>query len=430
MRTKRPVAVDELGVRAEFVSGQLHEKLFVTGKIPLALAEVYPQLVVDFGVKILQELPAGAGHGLVDLRAQFQLQLVERRLDLLGRAAALVNGGDPLLEIDARLDGPQHFVAGPEDALEERELLGQQLEDALVGLVLPVEEIDDDHVVLLPVTVAAADALLDALRVPGEVVVHHQGAELEVDALRAGLGGDHDLPLLAEVVYQGRPHVGRLRPGNAVGAGMAFEPFRVDRPREGIGVRSVEQHDPLPVGAVGQDPLEILLGTTRFGKDDRLAGCTRRSASAKARPSAAKSAWPLAFCVIETASERNSSRSTISCRIAARSSAVSGSTTGEVVFPLFGGFLQRFVILIQFVFQGLFGSFLAIFACKRVMSVLSAPAIANVDEAKSFRSTSVISDRWLAGKACSCRGADSPTRVVQAVFVLGRRELLNHGVPA
>ena len=104
------------------------------------------------------------GHGLVDLQAQFELELVEGGLDFLGLAAALVDGGDALLEVHAGFDGAQHLVAGAEDALEELELLGQQLEDALVGLVLAVEEVHHHHVVLLPVAVAAADALLDALR--------------------------------------------------------------------------------------------------------------------------------------------------------------------------------------------------------------------------------------------------------------------------
>ena len=141
-------------------------------------------------------------------QAQLELELVEGGLDLLGLAAVLVDGGDALLEIHAGLDGAEHLVAGAEDALEELELLGQQLEDALVGRVLAVEEVDDHHVVLLAVAMAAADALLDALRIPGQVVVHHQRAELEVDAFGAGLGGDHDAALLAEVVDQGRAHVG------------------------------------------------------------------------------------------------------------------------------------------------------------------------------------------------------------------------------
>ena len=49
---------------------------------------------------------------------------------------------------------------------------------------------------------AAADALLDALRVPRQVVVDDHRAELEVDALRGRLGGDHDRALVAEVVHE------------------------------------------------------------------------------------------------------------------------------------------------------------------------------------------------------------------------------------
>ncbi len=106
-------------------------------------------------------------------QAEFELELVEGSLDFVRLAAVLVDVGDALLEVHAGLDRAQHFVAGAEDAFEELELLGQQLEDALVGGVLAVEEVDDHHVVLLAVAMAAADALLDALRIPGQVVVHH-----------------------------------------------------------------------------------------------------------------------------------------------------------------------------------------------------------------------------------------------------------------
>ena len=110
---------------------------------------------------------------------------VEGRLDLLGLPALLVDRRDALLEVDAGLDGPEHFVAGPEHAVEQLELLGEELEDALIGRVLLVQEVDDHHVVLLAVAMAAADALLDPLRVPGQIVVDDQRAELEVDALGA-----------------------------------------------------------------------------------------------------------------------------------------------------------------------------------------------------------------------------------------------------
>ena len=119
----------------------------------------------------------------------------EGGVDLLGRAALLVDGEDALLEIHAGLDGAQHLVGGTEDAAEEAELLAQQFEHAAVGLVALVQEVDDHHVVLLPVAVAAADALLDALRVPGQVVVDDQRAELQVDAFRRGLGGEQDRSL-------------------------------------------------------------------------------------------------------------------------------------------------------------------------------------------------------------------------------------------
>ena len=45
---------------------------------------------------------------------------------------------------------------------------------------------------LLAVAMATADALLDALGIPGKVVVHDQRAELEIDAFRCGLSSDHN----------------------------------------------------------------------------------------------------------------------------------------------------------------------------------------------------------------------------------------------
>ena len=59
----------------------------------------------------------------------------------------------------------------------------------------------------LTVAMAAADALLDTLRVPRQIIIDHQGTELQIDALRPGLGGNHDAALLAEVIDQRRAHV-------------------------------------------------------------------------------------------------------------------------------------------------------------------------------------------------------------------------------
>jgi hypothetical protein len=41
---------------------------------------------------------------------------------------------------------------------------------------------------------ATPDALLNALRVPRQVVVDHQITELQVDTFRRGLGGDEECP--------------------------------------------------------------------------------------------------------------------------------------------------------------------------------------------------------------------------------------------
>ncbi len=52
------------------------------------------------------------------------------------------------------------------------------------------------------------DTLFDALRIPGQIIVHHQGTELEIDALSFGLGSDHDTALFSEIVHQRRTYVG------------------------------------------------------------------------------------------------------------------------------------------------------------------------------------------------------------------------------
>ena len=100
----------------------------------------------------------------------------------------------------------QDLVGGVEHGAEQLELLAQDLERQRLRHVVLGEEVDDGHVALLAVAVAAADALLDALRVPGQVVVHDGVAELEVQALGAGLGGDEHARAGAELVDQRQPH--------------------------------------------------------------------------------------------------------------------------------------------------------------------------------------------------------------------------------
>ncbi len=97
---------------------------------------------------------------------------------------------------------PRISSDAPNTPSKRLSFFSEQLEQARVRRVLPVEEVDDEHVPLLAVAVAPADALLHALRVPRQVVVHHQVAELEVEPLGAGLGADEDLRAVAELLHQ------------------------------------------------------------------------------------------------------------------------------------------------------------------------------------------------------------------------------------
>ena len=74
------------------------------------------------------------------------------------------------------------------------ELLEQPLQDAAFDGV-GGHEVEDQAVLALAVAVDAAHPLLEAVRVPGDVVVEEDVADLKVDPLARGLGGDQDLDL-------------------------------------------------------------------------------------------------------------------------------------------------------------------------------------------------------------------------------------------
>src|SRR5262249_1183278 len=133
--------------------------------------------------------------------------LVEIEFNLLRSATILVDVGDALFEVHAGFDAAEDFVACTKHAVEEFEFLIEQAVNVLVGGVSSVQEVDHDHIALLAVTVAAPDALLDALRVPWKIVVYNEGAELEVNPLGSGFGGNHQDGLFAEIVHERGAHV-------------------------------------------------------------------------------------------------------------------------------------------------------------------------------------------------------------------------------
>jgi hypothetical protein len=93
------------------------------------------------------------------LIAQLTLQFVKRGRDLLRSPALLVDRGDPLLEINTGLDSSQDFVAGAKYSFEKLKLLVQELKNALIGRVVLVDEVHNDNIVLLPISMAAPDTL-------------------------------------------------------------------------------------------------------------------------------------------------------------------------------------------------------------------------------------------------------------------------------
>ena len=100
-------------------------------------------------------------------------------------------------QVAQRLVSSKSLPEDVEDAAAEGlplllELLEQPLVDlALAGLL--GDEVPEVADLGLADAVDAAEALLDAVRVPGQVVVDHQVGALEVDALARRVGGDQDL---------------------------------------------------------------------------------------------------------------------------------------------------------------------------------------------------------------------------------------------
>src|SRR5258708_7895987 len=103
------------------------------------------------------------------------------------------------------------------------EFFREQFVNTLVSRVLTIEEIDNNDVVLLAIAMATANALLDTLWVPRQIVINNERTKLKVDAFRACLGCNHDASFFAEIIYQRGTHVGSFRTANTVGSLMPFK---------------------------------------------------------------------------------------------------------------------------------------------------------------------------------------------------------------
>ena len=85
----------------------------------------------------------------------------------------LVDADNALLKIHTGLNGSKHLIGGSEYAVKETKLFVEKLIYANVGGIGAIEKVNDNHVVFLPIAVAAADSLLNALRIPWHVVVDY-----------------------------------------------------------------------------------------------------------------------------------------------------------------------------------------------------------------------------------------------------------------
>ena len=225
LQHERVPALVEAGIGAEIEAGYLPEPLLKAIEI---VAAADADLFDNFLVEIIQELLPRFFSFVVDLGFEVLLELIELEADLLRCTAFLVNGNDPLFEIDAGLDGAEHLVAGSEDAIEKAKFFVEKLIDPHVGGIASVEEVDDHDIELLAVPVAPADALLDALRIPGKVVVDDQVAELQVDPLGGCFGRNHDERFVAEVFDEGGTLIGGGRIRDLVSARMTFQPCPIN----------------------------------------------------------------------------------------------------------------------------------------------------------------------------------------------------------
>jgi len=104
-----------------------------------------------------------------------------------------------LLEAALVLQAAHDHVHLADDQFKHIQLAVEDLQDIILNRALG-REIEYLHRAGLADAVDASDALLDALRVPGQVEVEHETAELEVAPLARRLGREQHLGALLKAV--------------------------------------------------------------------------------------------------------------------------------------------------------------------------------------------------------------------------------------
>ena len=222
--------LDSLGRQVQLALGLvelLAKALQLLLKPPLEGQHPLDRLGLALGIPRVERARAHAEHGLLDLLGDHRADLAEVLADRL------------------------HLVHGPGEELE----IAVEVARAPAFQVLSVEagrdEVEDLHLIgALAVAIDAAVALLEPVRVPGDLVVDQlRAVVLEVDALGRRIGGEQDA------------NVGLIRPGLEGGLDLLALVLRHAAEQEEQSVVASE-------AARGEQLEQPLLGRAVLGEDD------------------------------------------------------------------------------------------------------------------------------------------------------------------
>src|SRR5690554_6196461 len=117
---------------------------------------------------------------------------------------------------------------------------------------------------------AAPDALLYSLRVPGQIIIDDKAAELKVHALCCGFGGNEYFCIVPEVIDNRCAPVNCRATGNLIRTFVTREPALVNRLRSAGIIGTTECGDLTEVAMTLQVLEQIILGSPALCEDNSL----------------------------------------------------------------------------------------------------------------------------------------------------------------
>ena len=121
---------------------------------------------MDIFIKVFQNLLADFLQFFGNCGFQFRLKLIKCRLDLFFGTALIVYLQNFHLQSGGVVNLAQHIIRCTENTIKQLELVSKQFVYPFVCCITLVQKVDHNHIIRLPVTVAAANALFNALGIP------------------------------------------------------------------------------------------------------------------------------------------------------------------------------------------------------------------------------------------------------------------------